>query len=165
MKTALRIASVLTWFNLILWGLITALLFLGSLGMGLFLLVPAFILSSIPLNCYAALQLHKSIRNPTVKLSSQTPAGIRFIGFIALFFGILQVTNSIGILKDPAEMLRLTKESFSQVKGMDAYTMTTGLARTSAVISLVLGLAILVNVLLNFRLLRWYYLVRQSDAS
>src|SRR5882757_8758330 len=117
MKNALRIASVLTWFNLILWGFITALLFLGSLAMGLFLLVPGFILSAIPLNCYAALQLHKSIRHPSVKLSSQTPAGIRFIGFIALFFGILQVTNSIGIIKDPAEMIRLTKESFAQLKG------------------------------------------------
>lgn len=166
MKTVLKIATVLTWINLVLWGIIAVVLVLGSLAAQAFVFTAAgFLLSSIPLNCYAALQLHKSIRHPAVKLSSQTPVGIRFVGFIALFFGIMMITNSISNIQNPREILQLTKDSLPGIKGMEAYPMTESSVRRAGIIVLLLGLSVVVNILLNFRLLRWYYLVRQSDVS
>jgi hypothetical protein len=43
--------------------------------------------------------------------------------------------------------------------------MTLQLLRQLGSLCLVLGLVSAVNVILNLRLLRWYYLVHQSDAS
>jgi hypothetical protein len=37
--------------------------------------------------------------------------------------------------------------------------------RTAGIICLILGLCMAVNVVLNLRLLRWYLLLRKSDAS
>lgn len=163
MKRALKIASVLTWFNLVVWGLITACLLLGATMMGPVALVGAVLLSAIPLNCYAALQLHKSIRRPAIKLSHQTPVGIRFIGFVALFFGLSTIMGELGNLKNPGKWLEVMKESFSGMKGLEGLTVNT--VRLASLVGLLLGLAVVVNVILNFRLLRWYYLVHQSDAS
>ncbi|GGB04897.1 hypothetical protein [Puia dinghuensis] len=166
MKTTLRFASILSWFNIIVWGFFAALMLLGSLAVGYIpLMIFAVLFCAIPLNCYAALQLHKSIRRPNIKLSSQTPVGIRFVGFVALFFGIMTITNSIGNIRNPKEMLELSKEAFSQVKWLNMSTATVSSMRTGGIIGLLLGLAVIVNVVLNLRLLRWYYLVHQSDAS
>ena len=73
MKTILRVASVLTWFNIIVWGMIVAFGLLGVLLLGQLPYVGGFVLlSAIPLNCYAALKLHTSVRYPNVPLSHQT---------------------------------------------------------------------------------------------
>jgi len=163
MKKTLRVASVLTWFNLIFWGFMTAIAILLSLVAGPMALVIAVFLSAIPLNCYAALQLHKSIRQPVVKLSHQTPVGIRFIGYVSLFYGLTMVSSEITNLQNPGRTLQVMKDAFTGLKSLE--TMTVGMVRFSAVVGLILGLAVVVNVVLNFRLLRWYYLVHQSDAS
>jgi len=163
MKRALKVASVLTWFNLIFWGLMTLFVLLAAPVMGIVALVGAVLLSAIPLNCYAALQLHKSIRRPEIRLSHQTPVGIRFIGFVSLFFGLTTVMDQVSNLQQPAKMLTMLKESLPGMKGLEFMTVDT--VRIISVVGLVLGLAVVVNVILNFRLLRWYYLVHQSDAS
>ena len=70
MKTILRIASVLTWFNIVFWGMIVAFGLLGAFLLGqMAYVVGLVLLSAIPLNCYAALKLHTSIRYPNVPLS------------------------------------------------------------------------------------------------
>jgi hypothetical protein len=163
MKGALKVASILTWFNLIFWGFVTVIALLGAVVLGPIALVLAVFLSAIPLNCYAALQLHKSIRQPVVKLSHQTPVGIRFIGYVSLFYGLTMVSSELSNLQNPGKSLQLMKDAFTGLKSLE--TMTVSMVRASAVIGLILGLAVVVNVILNFRLLRWYYLVHQSDAS
>lgn len=163
MKKTLQVASVLTWFNLIFWGFITACLLLAATAIGPVALVGGVLLSAIPLNCYAALQLHKSIRRPAVKLSHQTPVGIRFIGFVSLFFGLSTVMGELGNLQNPGKMLEVMRESFSGMKGLEELNVNT--VRLLSGAGLILGLAVIVNVILNLRLLRWYYLVHQSDAS
>jgi hypothetical protein len=167
MKKVLKAASILTWFNMIVWSLFVLLLlalFLFSQAMiMLFLFV---LLSSIPLNCYAALQLHRSIRQPAVKLSSQTPTGIRFVGFVALFLAITTVINDLTLIGNASEAVRLVKDGMAQVKNAaDLSYMTVSFFRIVGIIGTILGLCVGANVLLNFRLLRWYYLVRQSDIT
>ena len=169
MKTALKVATVLTWFNLIFWGLILVALFLGVLLTGqTVILAGVVLLSAIPLNCYAALKLHTSIRYARVPLSHQTPVGIRFVGLMALFFGFTFIFTGGQLFSNPKPGL----EAFSQfteqfVKPVQA--KLTGLAmtfvRSLAVAFLLLGVLVVVNVILNLRLLRWYYLVRKSDVS
>jgi hypothetical protein len=162
MRTILKISAVLSWFNAIFWGLVIVILFLSALSFqNMPFVVFAFVLSAIVLHSYAALQLRKSIRNPAIQLSNHTPTGIRFVGFIALFLGACYMANGIALLQDPGGSLKIMQAQapeFSKV-------LTIASLREGAVMALVLGLFIAVNVFLNFRLLRWYYLVKQSDIS
>ena len=111
MKNILKIAGILTWFNLILWSAILLLMLFSLFVMQttaiLFFVV---LFSAIPLNCYAALQLHRSIRRPDVRLSSQTPTGIRFVGFVALFFAISFVVNGLTLTGNTQEAVKIVKE-------------------------------------------------------
>jgi len=165
MKTPLKIASVLTWFNLIVWSCILILLLFSLFVMQttaiLFFVV---LFSSIPLNCYAALRLHRSIRKPAVKLSSQTPTGIRFVGFVALFFAISFVVNGFTLAGNTQEAVKVVREGMAQIKNADLSYITPSYFRVVGFIAAFLGLCVGINVILNFRLLRWYYLVRQSDV-
>jgi hypothetical protein len=171
MKTVLKIAAVLTWFNIIFWGLVVGLLLLGSLQQSNFaILAGVALLSAVPLNCYAALRLHSSIRNPRVPLSHQTPAGIRFVGFMALFFGISMLFTGAAIIHDPSTAATAWNEQMEQFpeallqhpefRHLPEYFYTI-LGGSFAVLGLFIG----VNVVLNLRLLRWYYLIGKSDVS
>ena len=56
MKIALKVATVLTRFNLIFWGFMVCFFLLGFLAVGYLPGVMILVLlSAIPLNCYAAL--------------------------------------------------------------------------------------------------------------
>jgi hypothetical protein len=159
---------VLTWFNLILWGMIVAFGLLGSVLMGQLSLVAGLVLlSAIPLNCFAALKLHTSIRYAAVPLSHQTPVGIRFVGLMALFFGITNIVTGFSILHDPAPMVDAMKEMATQMPEnvREFYVVKKGIVEFAGVVLLMLGLLVAINVVLNIRLLRRYYLIAKSDAA
>lgn len=163
MKTSLKIATVLTWFNLLWWGLNLISGLPRAFALGMPMLAVFVILASIPLNCYAALQLHKSIRHPSVKLSSQVPVGIRFVGIAAQFCGFAFIVIGLLVLLYTAEILATSKDPGVAAESLKGFLTPRGL-RFLGGFCLFLGLCIEVNVVLNFRLLRWYYLVRQSDV-
>jgi hypothetical protein len=160
MKSTQVIARILAWFNLVFWGI--------GLVNGLFNpVVPIavmVVLASIPLNSFAALQLHKSIRNPEVKLSHQTPVGIRFVGIIALLIGICFAGVGLLLAQFAKEMLPAWLEQSAAMKDPPPVNTVGGLQVTGISIA-ALGFAIIFGVVLNMRLLRWYYLVKQSDVS
>lgn len=165
MKTVLKVASVLTWFNLVFWGAFLAFGLLGSLlSAQLPLLASVVLMSAIPLNCFAALKLHTSIRHLQIPLSHQTPVGIRFVGFMALFFGILFIYSGISLLANPQPGVEIYKQMLAQMPTAPP-PGAAGMGRTfilaGAIAWVVLGVLVAVNVVLNLRLLRWYYLLRR----
>jgi hypothetical protein len=168
MKTMLTIASVLTWFNIIVWGAIVTLGLLAVLLTGQLPIAGGFVLlSAIPLNCFAALKLHTSIRYSGVPLSHQTPVGIRFVGMMALFFGIYIIYGGIAILIDPKPDMEAFKQQLAQMPPQPAWVanMASTVVFGIGFASLILGLLVAINVILNLRLLRWYFLVLSSDVS
>jgi hypothetical protein len=158
---ALKVSAVLSWINMIVWGLmvvtgiLSAVIFQSSA-----LLVIVFLLSVVILHSYAAFQLRKSIRDPAIPLGNQTPVGLRFVGFIALFFGISCLANGITIIQDPQSFLKLMQDQFPQSRSFSIADV-----RLEGFIALFLGLCVAVNVFLNFRLLRWYRFMRENDQS
>jgi hypothetical protein len=155
MKTTLKVSAILSWINMIVWGLVAVFFILGALAMqNLSILIFAFLTGVAVLHSYAALKLHRSIRNPAIPLSSQTPVGIRFIGFVALFFGVLYIGYAITILQNIKEMMQLMQPQLpTDYKNIDI----SGYLRFTAGFLLLSGLSIAINVILNFRLLRWYF--------
>jgi len=164
MKISLKVASVLTWFNLLWWGLNLITSLPRAFATGLPMLLFVVVLASIPLNCYAALQLHKSIRRPSVKLGSQVPVGIRFVGMAAQLCGIGLVLLGFFFLLYTTQLLAIIKDPGVRTEGIQEFLNPRGI-RLIGGFFLFLGLCVVTNVILNFRLLRWYYLVRQSDAD
>ena len=58
MKTTIKVATILTWFNLIVWGGLLGLLLLLGLAAGFMpVIIVVFLFSAIPLHNYAALKL------------------------------------------------------------------------------------------------------------
>jgi hypothetical protein len=172
MKIALKVATVLSWFNIIFWGMFVAFGLLVSLVTGQMALVASLVLlSAIPLNCFAALRLHNSIRYSGAPLSHQTPIGIRFVGFIALFIGITNIATGFSLITNPGPVLDSVKEVVAKFAEQipenlrQFYVITKGEIVFFGACSVVLGLMVAVNVVLNLRLLRWYYLVHRSDIS
>ncbi|MBS1603251.1 MAG: hypothetical protein JST42_11325 [Bacteroidetes bacterium] len=163
MKTALKIAAILSWFNLIFWGvnLISALPTIAK--MDSVMVISLVLMASIPLNAYAGLQLHKSIRHPAAKLNSQTPTGIRFVGLVAEFIGFLLLLVGLAIVLNPERTLTAIKDAQNPVFKDRLDTIQA--IKFIGGFFIFLGVAVCVNAVLNFRLLRWYYLVRQSDVT
>lgn len=155
----MKVSTVLSWINMIVWGFVVVIGLLFALALQNFaLLVIVFLLAVVILHSYAAFQLHKSIKNPSIPLSSQTPVGLRFVGFFALFFGVSCLANGITIIQDPREFLKLMQDQFPQAKGFSIADV-----RLEGFMALFLGLCVAVNVFLNFRLLRWYRFMRDSE--
>jgi len=158
MRTSLKIATILTWINLIIWGLISFLGILASfMASNAAPLIISFLMGAIVLHSYAALQLHKSIRNPAVPLSNQTPVGIRFIGFVALFFGVLYIGDGIAVLQNAKEFMKMLQPYMGpQPKNFNPTAFVRGMGG----FFLLAGASIVINVILNIRLLRWYFLMK-----
>lgn len=153
MRTALKISNILSWINLIVGGILVlgGLLAMLSTPNASILLVSVVLTGSIVLHSYAALQLRKSIVHPEIPLNKQTPTGIRFIGFMALFFAILNIGNAAMIIQNAAEVVKQVELPFKP-EGIDLVAAIRG----AGIFSLLFSLGIAVNVLLGIRLLKWY---------
>jgi len=164
MNNILKIAAILTWINMVIWGLLCAFFLLGALTSG----TPAYLVvlilpSAVVLHSYAAIQLQKSIRNPSVPLSSQTPTGIRFIGFVVLFIGIMNLFSSFTLIQNSREVLQqLQSQMPPEMKGFHFKEVHI---RIIGIIAMLIGLCIVVNANLNFRLLRWYILSKDDQEK
>ena len=159
MKTALKTATILSWINLIIGGiLVLGGLFSMLMAPNVMLMLISVVLTgSIMLHSYATLQLKKSIINPDIPLSSQTSSGIRLVGFMALFFAMLNIGNAAVIIQNAEEAVKQIElpfkpEGFNLVKAV----------RIVGVISLIFSIGIVINVMLSFRLLRRYLLSQQE---
>ena len=107
--------------------------------------------SAFVLHSYAALQLRKSILHPEIPLGKQTPVGIRFIGYAALFFAFINIVYAINILghtQDFVQQVKLPPEA--------ANLNVAKLLKFVTAFSLLFSMSIVFNVIINFRLLKWY---------
>jgi len=164
MNKILKIATVLTWINMIVWIFVSLIGLLIALAAGLAGLVVLILPSAVVLHSYASFQLQKSIRNPAIPLNRQTPTGIRFIGFVALFVGITLLVQGISTVTQPHTYLKQWQEIQDQMKMKKSdFVPSTPMVIVAGVFSLLIGLSVAVNVNLNFRLLRWYYFLRNNS--
>ena len=153
MKTLVRISAVLSWFNLVVGSYLVLSGLYGAFmvhDMRIMLTVFVFI-GAIVLHSYAAIQLRRSLLHPARPLSRETPLGIRFIGFIALFCSIMFVTSGTFILRNAAELASQITLPFD-TKNFDVKSILPGMG----IFILIYGITIAVNVIINLRLLKWY---------
>jgi hypothetical protein len=153
MKTVLLLSTILSWINLV----VGSYLFLSGLygalsvhDMKILMIVVVFI-GAIILHSYAALQLRKSILHPEKPLSRETPVGIRFIGFLALFCSLSLVASGTFLLQNLKDIALQPMPFDTKNLDLKAILPVVG------VFILVFGITIALNVIINFRLLKWYF--------
>jgi hypothetical protein len=162
MKNATLISGILSWINLIV-GIFLVVAGLMSVAMSPAMvagLLSLMLVVAIILHSYAALQLRRSIIHPEIPLSSNTPTGIKFIGFVALFFSIMNIFQAVALLGKPEIIADMMDQQLpEQLQGMDL----RAIIRFAGIIMLAFGLSVAVNVLINLNLLKWYQNKDQID--
>lgn len=155
MESITKLTAVLSWFNLVIASFLVLAGLVSGLAMGsmLYALTILVLAGAIILHSYAALQLKKSIVHPDIPLSHQTPVGIRFIGYAALFFAFIVMVNSITALQHIDQLVK----QLSLPPDVPKVNLT-GMLRGVSIFLIVYSLSIILNVFLNLRLLRWYQL-------
>ncbi|PWT77839.1 MAG: hypothetical protein C5B59_02995 [Bacteroidetes bacterium] len=163
MESYTKLTTILSWFNLVIASILVLTGLISSLTMGSIPLLLAVLLlgSAIILHSYACLQLKKSIIHPEIPLGHQTPVGVRFMGYVALFFAFLNLVNSVTALQHTDEFVKQVILPANAPK-----VNLRGMLRGVAIFTILFSLTILLNVYLNLRLLRWYQLqTRNPDQK
>jgi len=162
LRKLIRFSNILSWCNLIIAGLLIVFALVSGLTvLGVVnALTPIVLLGSILLHSYAAIQLSRSLLHPSIPLSRQTPTGIRLLGYISLFFAFLYGASGIAILQNSKELLKQV-EIPPELKSINVEKIF----RVSAIFALIYSSSIIVNVIINFRLLRWFYFLQQPDEE
>ena len=157
MKTVLKIATILTWFNLVMWLFIILFITWATWKLQFlpFLFIP-FLLIAIILNCYAALRLQRSLRYPAIPLSSQTPTGIGFIGIMACSFALVFLSYGYTIITSAPAEVRLSQTKANSIKEL-RIVITKGNFQCLGTILIFICICTCVNVILNYRLLQYYF--------
>ncbi|MFT3701553.1 MAG: hypothetical protein QM802_04250 [Agriterribacter sp.] len=157
MRTTLKVSTVLSWINIFIGSFIAFSCLMGMLLMqNLGIVIFTVLIGGVILHSFATLQLRKSIINPAIPLSSQTPVGIRFIGFIALFFSILGIINAVAAIGSAEEVVKLADQNYLQ-KGVN----WVAVFRIIGVVFLIFSIGVAMNVFMSTRLLRWYLLSKR----
>ncbi|HEV2479258.1 MAG TPA: hypothetical protein VGS79_06330 [Puia sp.] len=165
MKIVQTLGRALAWFNLIYWGLSVVTSLLQGLAAGnMAIIVASVFLAAVPLNSYASLQLHRSIRNPAVKLNHQTPVGIRFVGSFVVLIGAFLAGVGLLVVVGAKQIFPMIKENAVDMPQPFTIKSSGELVEMGAIL-LFFGSLMLIGAVLNMRLLRWYYLVKRSDVS
>jgi hypothetical protein len=152
MKRALAISNVLSWTNLVVGSLLALLALLTVMAFpAIAVLLSVVLIGCIVLHSYAAIQLRKSILNPSIPLNKQTPVGIRMMGYMALFFAIMLFSNAVFMLQNTKDLIKEVKMP-PQLKEADFINIV----QVTGIFILLFGLSVIINVIVNFRLLRWY---------
>jgi hypothetical protein len=161
MKKALAVSNILSWVNLIISGVIVLCALLTFLvHPALPVLFVVILMGSVGLHSYAALQLRKSILNPSLPLSRQTPTGIRLMGYMSLFFAIMSFSNGIYMFQETKKLVDQIQVP-EQMKNFNMIAFVHGIAA----FMLVFSLSIIMNVILNIRLLKWYMMAQQANKE
>ncbi len=128
----------------------------------LVVLTSVVLTSAIVLHSHATLQLRKSIIHPDRPLSRNIPGGIRFMGFIALFFAIWNFTNALVALQNAAEIASKL-ELPPQYK--DMHLDLVAIVRVSGIFQLLMSICIMINVIISMRMLRWFIAASQDNPE
>ena len=159
MKKVLTVSNILSWINLVISSILLIFALLIFVSAPIFpVLISIVLIGCIALHSYASLQLRKSIVNPTLPLGPQTPVGIRLMGSMALIFAFMSFLSAVFLLTNINEVLKQYKFPADVNKA----NLKTGLI-ISGVFSLIFSLCVVMNVILNLRLLKWYIIEKDSN--
>ena len=163
-KNLVTLSGILSWCNLIVSGLLALIALLSGMAVAGILnaLTVVVLFGSITLHSYAALQLRKSLLNPGIPLAGNTSTGLRFVGYFVLFFAIFEASMATVLLRSPKE---LVQQMQAQLPPEYKNVNIAGSMHAAGVLMLIFCLSVLVNVLLNARLLRWYKMMQKRDES
>lgn len=156
MSSKFGIFRVLSIVNLLVAGFFVLMLLLVLLFMPVLSPVLIFMLltGSVVIHSILSIALQQSLRNPERPLKSNTPGGIRIMGFMATFYAVLLITNGIFGLNNMDEMLQQAMQQLPQNQPAPSMAFMRSLMTGMIIFLIVHAAAVLVNCALSFAFLR-----------
>jgi len=117
-------------------------------------LIFVLLTGSVVIHSVLSLSLQQSLKDPAKPLKSNTPGGIRIMGFMAIFYAVMLITNGIYGLIHLDDMLQEAMKQLPKSQPAPSLQAMRSLM-TGLVIVLVLHAAgVLINCALSFGYLR-----------
>lgn len=147
--------------------LLLSLMFMPAMSL---VLISMLVTGAVVIHSLLSLGLQQSIRNPARPLKENTPGGLRIMGFIAIFYAVLLITNGIYGLIHLDEVMKVDaslRQTMPQLpNGQTAPAQATrGLTAGILVVMVVHAAAVLVNCALSFSFLRQWQEARHKDGE
>lgn len=156
MTSKFGLFKFLSIINLLISGFFVLMLLLTLLFMQALSPVLIFMLltGAVAIHSILSLSLQQSLANPARPLKSNTPGGIRIMGFMAIFYAVLLITNGIYGLNNTGELLKQAMEQMPKQQNMpDAKSLHKVV--TGFIIFFILhAIGVLINCALSFNYLR-----------
>ena len=156
MSSKFGLFRFLSIISLLIAGFFTLIMLLALLVTPALSAVLIFVLltGSVVIHSVLSLSLQQSLKDPAKPLKSNTPGGIRIMGFMAIFYAVMLITNGIYGLIHLDEMLQEAMKQLPKNQPVPSVQAMRSLM-TGLVIVLVLHAAgVLVNCALSFGYLR-----------
>jgi magnesium-transporting ATPase (P-type) len=162
MSSKFGLFRFLSIINLVVAGFIVLMLLLSLMFMPAMslVLISMLVTGAVVIHSLLSLGLQQSIKKPARPLKENTPGGLRIMGFIAIFYAVLLITNGIyglihldEVMKVDAS-LRQTMPQLPNGQAAPAAQATRGLTAGILVVMVVHAVAVLVNCALSFSFLR-----------
>jgi hypothetical protein len=164
MSSKFGLFRFLSIINLLIAGFFVFMLLLALLFMPAMSPVLIFMLltGSVVIHSLLSIGLQQSIKDPSRQLKSSTPGGIRIMGFMAIFYAVLLITNGIFGLNHIDEMLQQAMQQLP--KGQPAPSMGSmrGLMTGLIIVLIVHAAGVLVSCALSFTYLRQWQEARRD---
>ncbi|HEU4555397.1 MAG TPA: hypothetical protein VFS25_21285 [Chitinophaga sp.] len=130
-----------------------ALMFTAALSP---VLIFMLLTGAVVIHSVLSLSLQQSLKDPSRPLKANTPGGIRIMGFMAIFYAVMLITNGIYGLAHMNEILQDAMKQLPKNQPVpSAHTMRN--LMTGLVIVLVIHAAgVLVNCALSFSFLKYW---------
>lgn len=156
MSSKFGLFRFLSIINLLIAGFFILMLLLALLFMPAMSPVLIFMLltGAVVIHSLLSIGLQQSLKDPARKLKASTPGGLRIMGFMAIFYAVLLITNGIFGLNHIDEMLQQAMQQMPKSQPAPSLQSMRGLMTGLIIVLILHAAAVLVNCALSFSFLR-----------
>lgn len=167
MSSKFGLFRFLSIINLLIAGFLVLMLLLGLLFMPAMSPVLIFMLltGAVVIHSFLSIGLQQSLKDPARKLKSSTPGGLRIMGFMAIFYAVLLITNGIFVLRNIEEMLPQLVQQMPKSQPAPSLQSLRGMMTGFIIVLILHAAAVLVNCALSFTYLRRWQETHQEHQE
>ncbi len=166
MSSKFGLFRFLSIVNLLIAGFFVLMMLLALLFMVALSPVLIFMLltGAVAIHSILSISLQQSLRNPSRPLKTNTPGGIRIMGFMAIFYAVLLISNGFVGLSNMDQMLQEVIKQMPKSQPVPTIKDLRGMMTGLIIFLLIHALGVLINCALSFTYLK-YWQVNNPQAN
>ncbi|KAA2244464.1 hypothetical protein F0L74_00330 [Chitinophaga agrisoli] len=171
MSSKFGLFRFLSIVNLLIAGFFVLMMLLALLFMVALSPVLIFMLltGAVVIHSVLSISLQQSLRDSSRPLKTNTPGGIRIMGFMAIFYAVLLISNGFVGLSHMDEMLTEVLKQMPKSQPVPTIKDLRGMMTGLIIFLLIHALGVLVNCALSFTFLKYWQIntgrTKDSDSE